>query len=69
MRSWASDVSSFPELDSQLEFGPTYSLEYDARSAYGSAVPGWGPNDPLNATWWHQVTEGLDASLVTTVRC
>jgi len=34
----------------------------------GPAVPGWGPDDPLNATWWHLVTEAMesDPSLVTT---
>jgi len=57
--TWSSDVSSYPALDSQLEFGPTYSLEYNTRETYGSAVPGWGPNDPLNATWWHRVTEAM----------
>ncbi|KAF7373118.1 Sphingomyelin phosphodiesterase [Mycena sanguinolenta] len=60
--TWTSDVSSFPELDSQLEFGPTYSLEYSTREAYGSAVPAWGQNDPLNATWWHLVTEAMETN-------
>lgn len=57
MRSWSSDVNSFPELDHQLEFGPTYSYEYDTRATYGANITGWGTNDPLNATWWHLVTE------------
>ncbi|KAJ7473924.1 Metallo-dependent phosphatase-like protein [Mycena galericulata] len=60
--TWASDVSSFPKLDSQLEFGPTYSLEYNTRQTYGAAVPGWGVNDPLNATWWHRVTEAMETN-------
>ncbi|KAJ6467127.1 Metallo-dependent phosphatase-like protein [Mycena vulgaris] len=60
--TWTSDVSSFPELDSQLEFGPTYSLEYNTPETYGPAVPGWGLNDPLNATWWHLVTEALETN-------
>lgn len=55
---WKSDVSSFPALDDQIAFGPTYSLEYSTREAYGQNITGWGPNDPLNATWWHLVTEG-----------
>ncbi|KAJ7775364.1 Metallo-dependent phosphatase-like protein [Mycena metata] len=60
--TWTSDVSSFPALDSQVEFGPTYSLEYNTRETYGAAAPGWGPNDPLNATWWHLVTEAMETN-------
>ncbi|KAF8132234.1 Metallo-dependent phosphatase-like protein [Mycena galopus ATCC 62051] len=60
--TWTSDVSSFPELDSQLEFRPTYSLEYNTRETYGVAVPGWGANNPLNATWWHLVTEAMETN-------
>ena len=55
---WKSDVNSFPSLDSQIHFGPTFTYEYSTREAYGQNVTGWGPNDPLNATWWHHVTEG-----------
>ena len=51
-------MNSFPELDNQTRVGPTYSFEYDTRTAYGKTIQGWGPNDPLNATWWHLVTEG-----------
>lgn len=54
---WISDVNTFPELDSQIAMGPTFSYEYSARDAYGQNITGWGPNDPLNATWWHLVTE------------
>ena len=56
--SWIANVSTFPGLDSQREFGPAYAYEYNTRQAYGANIPGWGPNDPLNATWWHLVTEG-----------
>lgn len=56
--SWKSDVNSFPGLDGQIAFGPTYSFEYSTRDAYGKNISGWGRNDPLNATWWHLVTEG-----------
>ena len=55
--SWFANVSMFPELDGQAEFGPPYTLEYSTREAYGANITGWGPNDPLNATWWHKVTE------------
>ena len=61
--SWFSDVNSFPALDSQIQFGPTYTYEYSTRQAYGTNITGWGPNDPLNATWWHRVTERESALL------
>ncbi|KAJ7292749.1 sphingomyelin phosphodiesterase [Mycena rebaudengoi] len=66
--TWRSDVNTYAALDSQTEFGPTYEFEYSTRETYGKAVPGWGPNDPLNATWWHRVTEAMeaDSSLVKT---
>jgi sphingomyelin phosphodiesterase len=52
-------VNSYPALDSQLQFGPSYEYEYSTRETYGGTIQDWGPNDPLNATWWHLVTEGL----------
>ncbi|EJC98599.1 uncharacterized protein FOMMEDRAFT_161417 [Fomitiporia mediterranea MF3/22] len=66
--TWRSDVNTFSALDDQTEFGPTYAFEYSTRDAYGQNITGWGPNDPLNATWWHRVTEAMEAdpSLVTT---
>ncbi|KAI9455922.1 Metallo-dependent phosphatase-like protein [Lactarius psammicola] len=66
--TWRSDVSSFPALDGQTSFGPTYVYEYNTRATYGTDISGWGSNDPLNATWWHLVTEQMEAnpSLVTT---
>ncbi|EIM92336.1 Metallo-dependent phosphatase [Stereum hirsutum FP-91666 SS1] len=65
--TWRSDVSSFPELDSQIANGPTWVHEYSTREAYGANIT-WGANDPLNATWWHLVTEAMeaDSSLVAT---
>ncbi|KAH9950917.1 Metallo-dependent phosphatase-like protein [Amylocystis lapponica] len=51
-----ADVNSFSALDDQTEYGPTYEFEYNTRETYGANIP-WGPNDPLNATWWHLVTE------------
>jgi sphingomyelin phosphodiesterase len=53
---WWSDVHSYPSLDAQAKFGPAYVYEYSSRDAYGSGIS-WGSNDPLNATWWHHVTE------------
>ncbi|KZW00602.1 hypothetical protein EXIGLDRAFT_721370 [Exidia glandulosa HHB12029] len=59
--TWASDVSRYPALDNQLKVGPTYTYEYSTRDAFGKTITGWGPNDPLNATWWHRVTEAMEA--------
>ncbi|KAG9316863.1 sphingomyelin phosphodiesterase [Chiua virens] len=63
--TWISRINEYPELDNQTEYGPTYELEYSAREAYGQNIT-WGTNDPLNATWWHLVTEQMeyDSSLV-----
>ncbi|KIY73533.1 Metallo-dependent phosphatase [Cylindrobasidium torrendii FP15055 ss-10] len=56
--TWRADVSSFAALDNQTAIGPIYEYEYNTREAYGGSIPGWSENDPLNATWWHLVTEG-----------
>ncbi|KAF7347369.1 SER THR protein phosphatase family protein [Mycena venus] len=66
--TWRSDVNAYHSLDPQLEFGPTFAFEYSTRDTYAPGVPGWGPNDPLNATFWHLVTEAMEtnSSLVTT---
>ncbi|KAK3062701.1 hypothetical protein LTS18_003536 [Coniosporium uncinatum] len=42
--------------------GPTYELEYSTREAYGSAA-GWLADAPLNATFWHQVTEAMEKDI------
>lgn len=49
-------MSSYPGLDGQIVYGPTYVYEYSTRAAYGSNIT-WGTDEPLNATWWHLVTE------------
>ncbi|KAJ0117611.1 Ser/Thr protein phosphatase [Diaporthe amygdali] len=58
-----SDVSKFSSLDGS---GPTWEFEYSTREAYGAAA-GWGESEPLNATFWHRVTEAMeeDRSLVS----
>lgn len=58
-----SDVSKFSSLN---ESGPTWKFEYSTREAYGAAA-GWAESEPLNATFWHRVTEamGKDRSLVS----
>jgi len=66
--TWFSDVNTYPALDSQIRFGPTFEFEYNTRETYGKNITGWTDSDPLNATWWHLVTEAMerDNSLVTT---
>ncbi|KAI0304073.1 sphingomyelin phosphodiesterase [Russula brevipes] len=59
--TWRSDVHTYPSLDAQTTFGPTYVYEYSAREAYGKNIT-WGVDDPLNATWWHLVTEQMEAN-------
>jgi len=59
--TWRSDVNSFPSLDGQTKFGSTYVYEYSTRAAYGSNIT-WGANDPLNATWWHLVTQQMESN-------
>ncbi|KAL5355210.1 Metallo-dependent phosphatase-like protein [Aspergillus floccosus] len=58
-----SNVSEFGEL---RETGPVWRVEYSTRETYGPAAS-WPPNSPLNATFWHRVTEGMerDGNLVT----
>ncbi|EIT81440.1 acid sphingomyelinase and PHM5 phosphate metabolism protein [Aspergillus oryzae 100-8] len=58
-----SNVSDFSSL---TETGPVYQFEYSTRETYGSAA-GWDKEAPLNATFWHQVTEAMerDGDLVT----
>lgn len=62
---WYANVSTFHDLDSQVEHGPTFVYEYSSRLAYGKNIT-WPDNGPLNATWWHKVTEQMeiDHSLV-----
>ncbi|THH33122.1 hypothetical protein EUX98_g1075 [Antrodiella citrinella] len=59
--TWKTDVNAFAALDDQLQNGPTFAYEYNTRETYGANIT-WGPNDPLNATWWHKVTEQMEAN-------
>lgn len=54
--TWAADVSSFSNLTTH---GPVFELEYSTREAYGAAA-GWPTDAPLNATFWHAVTEAME---------
>lgn len=61
--TWYADVNTFANLSTH---GPVYQLEYSTRDAYGAAA-GWPSDAPLNATFWHAVTEAMeqDHSLVS----
>lgn len=59
--TWKSYVNDYPALDSQTQFGPTFEFEYSTREAYGGNIT-WGATDPLNATWWHLVTEQMEVN-------
>ena len=59
-----ANVSSFSHLNST---GPTFEFEYNTRDTYGPAA-NWPSTAPLNATFWHAVTEAMASnhSLVST---
>ena len=52
-----ADTSSFGKLNGT---GPIFQFEYSTRQAYGPAA-GWPDDAPLNATFWHRVTEAMEA--------
>lgn len=57
-----SDVGAYTNLDGKGEGpgkGPVFELEYSTRAAYGPAV-NWPSDAPLNATFWHGVTEAME---------
>ncbi|EKG18441.1 Metallo-dependent phosphatase [Macrophomina phaseolina MS6] len=56
--TFVANVSSFSDLSNT---GPTYSLEYSTRDTYGPAAD-WPAEAPLNATFWHRVTEAMEAN-------
>lgn len=51
-----SNVSEYSGLHGK---GPTFQLEYSTRDTYNPAA-GWDEKAPLNATFWHRVTEAMD---------
>ncbi|KZT52161.1 Metallo-dependent phosphatase [Calocera cornea HHB12733] len=57
--TWYTNVSTFPALDNQTAVGPTFHYEYNTRQAYGTNIS-WPATAPLNATWWHRVTEQFE---------
>ena len=62
MDGWTffADVGMFPRLDSETA-GPVWRLEYSTRETY-PVEGGWPEDAPLNATWWHKVTEAMEAN-------
>ncbi|KAH6662038.1 Metallo-dependent phosphatase-like protein [Halenospora varia] len=53
-----SDVNAYSSLDST---GPTYKFEYSTREAYAPQID-WPSSAPLNATFWHKVTEAMETN-------
>ena len=60
--TWYADVSTFPTLDTSTT-GPTYKFEYSTRDAYPID---WPEVAPLNATYWHKVTEAMLKNITMT---
>ncbi|KIX06248.1 uncharacterized protein Z518_04223 [Rhinocladiella mackenziei CBS 650.93] len=56
--TYYSNVSAFGSINAS-ETGPVFKFEYSAREAYPI---GWPDDAPLNATYWHQVTEAMAAN-------
>jgi Calcineurin-like phosphoesterase len=56
--TYYADVSSFSTLNTSVT-GPVFELEYSTREAYQI---GWPADAPLNATYWHRVTEAMLAN-------
>ncbi|KAJ5887804.1 hypothetical protein N7495_007845 [Penicillium taxi] len=54
-----SNVSEYTHLS---DSGPTFQFEYSTRDTYGPAA-GWDEDAPLNATFWHRVTEAMEEDL------
>ncbi|EJU01820.1 Ser/Thr protein phosphatase family protein [Dacryopinax primogenitus] len=59
--TWISNISAAAAVDNQTSHGAVYSFEYSAREAYGANIP-WPATAPLNATWWHLVTEQWESN-------
>ncbi|GJJ11789.1 hypothetical protein Clacol_006027 [Clathrus columnatus] len=55
---WYANVSEFSDLDHKGQ-GVTYRYEYSTRDTYGVDFD-WPETSPLNATWWHKVTESFE---------
>ncbi|KAL8870348.1 MAG: hypothetical protein Q9174_003590 [Haloplaca sp. 1 TL-2023] len=54
--TWYANVSNFGQLNPEVT-GPTFEFEYSTRETYDI---GWPVDAPLNATFWHRVTEAME---------
>lgn len=54
-----TNISDNIALNGSSSVGPTWKLEYNTRNTYGAAA-NWPTNAPLNATFWHRVTEAME---------
>ena len=59
--TFTTDISKSATLD-VTKSGLTWELEYSTRAAYGDAIK-WPEDAPLNATFWHQVSEAMKTNL------
>jgi len=48
--------------DSSYHEKPTWGLLYSARDSYGPLIGDLSPSDPLNATFWHRLTDAFIAN-------
>ena len=55
--TYYSNLSTYSTLNAS-QTGPVFELEYSTREAY--PVPGWPADAPLNATYWHLVTQAME---------
>ncbi|KAI9709073.1 MAG: hypothetical protein M1820_003519 [Bogoriella megaspora] len=58
--TWYADVHSFHSFNNSAQ-GPTFKFEYSTRDAYAESS-GWPADAPLNATFWHGVTEAMQTN-------
>lgn len=59
--TFITDVEKFEKMD-VTKSGPVWELEYSTCDAYGDGIK-WPQDAPLNATFWHQVTEAMKTNL------
>ena len=61
--TYYTDLNAFPSNDSAQvsASGPVWQFEYSARDTYAPYLnTSWPTNAPLNATFWHLITEELE---------
>lgn len=53
-----ANVSAFPSLTNT---GPSFTFEYNTRDTYAPSIS-WPSTSPLNATFWHLVSEQIEVN-------